>query len=137
MGIKAEKELVVIAKQSIGSVWLCIDADLDENEALGLIVAALNGRDCIVSPPISDPALVRDRLYGGWRCSEDPNRRHVYFCGLCYRWGVPEENRPATAEDRRRVWRRLFEANSGDDWIGGVFTSGAEEFVESQTEARG
>lgn len=100
--------------------WWCVPVSADEETALrkiaktfqiGLIV-----KDLVVK---GDLSLIRDRLYGGFRC-EDPARRHVCFITgqYTYVW----ENVPLTAEQRREMWEQLFaEQMPPDGFIGGGF----------------
>lgn len=84
--------------------WWCVAPEATEEDCLTAIMAE-------TISPVSDPALVRDRLYGGFHCQEEPGRRHVYFCTGQYTYLNPEENRPLDEEERRKVWKDLCEAN--------------------------
>lgn len=57
--------------------WICAEPDATEDE----VVAA--ARDA--GPPEDLPdELIRDRLFGGYRCERDPEARHIFFALGCY-----------------------------------------------------
>jgi hypothetical protein len=100
------KELQRVAFGLLGA-WICVPIDVDEDEAVEFAksVAALQ----------FPSHLVRDRLYGGFRC-DHPDKRHVYVASGQYTYlGT---NSPLSKEDRLDMWRELLE-NNPDDFLGG------------------
>lgn len=97
---------VLGAAWSLLGQWFCVRASTPEEPCLALIVEALG-----VSVPVRDPALIRDRLYGGFACEDYPDRRHVYMNTGAYTYTRPELNKPLTEDERRATWKDLIEAN--------------------------
>jgi len=121
MNLKKEDVLIVQAKLLGG--WICVDERLPEDEALDKIMERMRNPKSIISPPTSDKELLRDRLFGGFECAEDTNRRHIYFAQAHYTFIHPESNVPMAIEDRAKVWEELKDNNK---WIGGI------NFVEKE-----
>lgn len=73
--------------------------------------------------PENEPALVRDRLYGGFPC-EHPDKRHVCYNTMQYTYlGT---NIPLTPQERQEAWQVLLEANADSLFLGdGPFTADA------------
>lgn len=99
------------------ATWLCAPLDADEEEIVKMCAEHGTG-------PTSNLALVRDRLYGGFKC-EDPEKRHVCFATGQYTY--LGQNSALTDEDRQRHWEDLIEQSkdTGGFIGGGAFTSDA------------
>ena len=84
--------------------WWCADASASEDECLVEFYKASIA-------PVSNPDLIRDRMFGGFHCQEDSRRRHVYHSVGSYTYINPEENVPLSEEERASKWKELIEAN--------------------------
>lgn len=93
--------------------WFCFDVRGTEEDAIAYL---RENSGC----PVSEPALIKDRLYGGFHCGDSPHRRHVYFDLGAYTY--LGENSPLDVEDRAARWMEIREANP--EWDGeGLFAS--------------
>ena len=124
---------VLLINQTLFGAWLCVPSTRTEEELMPEIMRVLTGTNSVVDPPVTDPNLVKDRLYGGFQCELSDSRRHVFFALLQYTFtGV---NVPLTKEERIQIWHELFEANVEDNnqpTIGdGPFTADLEEALET------
>jgi hypothetical protein len=97
--------------------WFCVPVSLSEQEIVDQCVPGL-------AIPVTDPALIIDRFYGGFKCDHD-DRRHVYFCAGQYTYLNPEMNTPLDAERRSEQWGHLLEANADCYLADGPFTKDA------------
>lgn len=105
-----------IYKVSMGllGMWICAEknhADLEE-----IISFVWDGAfmDC-------PRDLIADRLYGGFACADDKNRRHIYFSAGQFTY--LGSNVKLTGSEREKMWKDLFEVNK-DNFIGdGIFTA--------------
>lgn len=85
--------------------WWCARADASEEECLAAFMQQSMA-------PVCDRELIRDRLFGGFPCGEDPSgRRHVYFAAGAYTYINPTANECMSEEQRREWWARLIEEN--------------------------
>jgi hypothetical protein len=119
MTTKIDHIKVLLINQTIFGGWFCIDKDLPEDEALTQIVDILQNGNTILEMPVQDKELVRDRLFGGFRCAEDNNRRHIYFALGNYTFCHPEMNRAHTQQDRDEDWTDLWNHSKPEDFIAG------------------
>lgn len=101
--------------------WWCFEPDVSEEEALKLVMEKRK-------LPVTDPALVRDRLFGYWPCSDErmvPGRRHVLFASGHYTFTNPHLNKPLSEDSRRELWADLVKENGepghglfSEPWVG-------------------
>jgi len=82
--------------------WWCAPADMSEDDCIKAIAAA-------TTAPVSDPELIRDRLYGGFGCATDAARRHFHFATGQYTY--LGENFPLSDDERRDHWKQLILIN--------------------------
>jgi len=122
----SESEIYCVSQGLLGA-WLCVPVSMSEDAALAGIIEKLHGSIC--EPPTWNPELIRDRLYGGFGCSES-DRRHVYFSEGQYTF--LGENGPLDASERANQWQVLIEKNcDGAGHRGdGPFTSDAPSTQE-------
>ena len=101
------------ASWSLLAEWWCVPKDSPPDQLIAVILMHS-------AIPVSDPALVRDRLYGGFAC-EDPRKRHVcYYTGQYTYLG---DNVPLTPQERQDGWHELLEENAEQSRPGdGPFT---------------
>lgn len=125
--MKLEQDKVYIIQQALLGGWFCIPDDMPEDTALTKIISLVNEREALLLEiPVSDPELVRDRLFGGFKCAEDENRRHVYFALGCYTFINSEKNTPLSAENRKEIWDTLTAKEHKNNFCGGTnFTKDA------------
>jgi hypothetical protein len=107
--------VVMVGFSLLGS-WFC--AHESATEAQVIEAARSHGL-----PAVPD-ALVRDRLYGGFKC-QDPTRRHIALDSGAYTYCDPNLNRPNTRRGER--WAELIEASEerGPYIGGGLFSDDA------------
>lgn len=101
--------------------WWCIPNDAAPARLIELILAH--------SPtPVNEPALVRDRLYGGFPCP-DRHKRHV--CYVTAQYTYLAQNVPLTPEQRQEGWHTLLTYNADAPFLGdGPFTDDAPRHGE-------
>lgn len=113
--MEKEKPLpkVFCLKMALLGEWWCADIASIEEEILKGIAAQCHA-------PVNDPALIKDRLYGGFRC-ENSERRHIWLNAGAYTYINPEANGPRNLEDRLEDWNMLLNGNTNKDdgFIGG------------------
>lgn len=132
METQLAKNEVILAAQSLLAGVFCVDKDIAEDEALDKIVAILRNGRTLLEMPVRDKELVRDRLFGGFRCGGDENRRHIYFALGHYTFLNRENNRPMGEAERAEVWHELRHENP-DTFLGdGPFCE-----IELETEKGG
>lgn len=103
-----------IVRMALLGAWVCGKVDSDENAFIDFV---RNNTGC---PPGLSDELIADRLYGGFHCGEEPDRRHAYFALGEYTY--INENWPN--EGRSESWAKLIDANP--EWDGqGPFCSDA------------
>lgn len=95
--------------------WWCVPVDMstiEEQEFLKKLRTKLG--DNFVPCPIE---YIRDRLYGGFLCSDCEHRRHVAFNTGQYSYTGAQhgEFRPLDSSERIEQWELLREPN---EWIG-------------------
>jgi hypothetical protein len=104
--LKSNKVLSV--SRSLLGAWFCVPESIPEEDALGQIWDMI--QSSILEVPGGKKELLRDRLFGGFDCTEK-HRRHVYFAQSCYTVINPELNKPLSDESRKNVWKILIEHN--------------------------
>ena len=92
--------------------WWCVPVNLDEDTAAQVIMDGSQIR--LIEGITLD--LVKDRLYGGFRCGEHDTHRHVHFSTGQYTYlGTNSPN-----YGRDETWATIIEANADDGpFIGG------------------
>ncbi len=110
-----EGKVVRAGRWGLLGCWYCVPVDLSEDE---IVKQLLDG----VGAPVTDPALIKDRCYGGFFCERE-DRRHVYFNAGQYTYVNPENNKPLDRMDRARSWAKLLEQNPGQFLGDGPFTA--------------
>jgi hypothetical protein len=116
---------------SLLSEWWCVPADMTEPEQDAFLRELARQ---VMTPNVIPICLVRDRLFGGFRCAES-GRIHVGFLTGCYTYTNPELNEPMGEAYRAEKWAELLAENTGDHrWMGhvGPFTQGAPEPAPAQ-----
>ena len=100
--------------------WWCVPISADINEVLTKIMATTT------APSVSSE-LVRNRLYGGFKCNDHTDCRHVAFNTGQFTWLNPEDNTLLTAEERCEFWKEAIDASreSGQFIGGGLFCEDA------------
>ena len=106
---------VYVLRQSLLGGWFCIYDKSSEDEVLDKIIEILP--KTLIQPPVIDKELIRDRLFGGFICNDDKNRRHVYFALGYYTFLNPEKNVPLLDIEREEIWRDL--KSGGNIFLGG------------------
>jgi hypothetical protein len=103
------------------SAWICVPFDATDAECA-------EAARCMAACPMTVPdALVVDRLYGGFKCGNSDDRRHVFVASGEYTYfGV---NEPNGAEQRAETWRELI-ARDNHYVGGGPFTADAPTLEE-------
>lgn len=90
--------------------WYCVSKDASEDSVAKSIRLA--------APPGIPLDLVKDRLFGGFKCDK-ADRRHVNFeCGH-YTYTQPEANTPMCVDERHTIWKRLLDPHDENNFIGG------------------
>lgn len=136
IGPSAESRKPITAESPIQRVgwsllleWWCVPVGASEDDVLDAIGNEFSWSDGSRVPNI----LLRDRLYGGFRC-ECAERRHVAFNTGAYTYTNPHLNTPQTVDERLEDWRKLMAENTADEnrYIGGgPFCEDAPEANES------
>ncbi len=108
---KIEKA-AIMTNWSLLTEWFCIDTEKSEEEILADIMADNH-------LPTKDPALVKDRCFGGFRCRDYPHRRHVHLNAGAYTY--IGSNSPYGSEERLMDWNVLLNENTDaeEGFIGG------------------
>lgn len=91
----------VVTQRGLLGGWLCASPEATDAD---LITSARKLNDLDVPD-----ALVLDRLFGGFRCGDYPERRHIYYAIGWYTFLNPSANEPMTPADRAAVWAELME----------------------------
>ena len=101
--------------------WWCVPVNADQDTILRKIADTSQEISLIIN---GDLKLIRDRLYGGFRC-EDQTRRHVCFSTGQYAY--LGGNVLLNTEERRKQWEELLAENAlPNGYIGGgLFTEDA------------
>lgn len=97
--------------------WFCIHEDMPEEDALDYLWNKIKNGGTILEIPTDDKELFRDRLFGGWSCADDPNRRHIYFAQSRYTFLGSSQN-PLSDIDRKEIFQTLYEKNKKEHFIG-------------------
>jgi len=106
--------------------WWCVPVDMthgEEDRFLEKMQNKVLGKDFARCPL----AFIRDRLYGGFPCSDSESRRHVAFSTGQFSFIQAEHGDywPLVASDRAGEWDKLRGQN---EWIGqGPFVNDAGE----------
>lgn len=96
------------------SEWWCVPVGANEEKVLEKI-AKVSQIGLVVK---GDLSLIKDRLYGGFKCEEE-NKRHVFFATGNYTY--LGENSEAEPSHRQEDWKKLLTAGNG--FVGGgLFT---------------
>lgn len=97
--------------------WFCVHEEMSEDGALDYLWNKIKAGGTILEVPTEDKELFRDRLFGGYVCVKDPDRRHVYFSLGSYAF-LGGEQAPMSREDRQGVWQTLRKGNPEEQFIG-------------------
>lgn len=97
--------------------WLCISEEMTENEALDYLWDKIKNGPTILEIPTDDKELFRDRLFGGFQCADDSNRRHVYFALSHYTFLRERDQQPMSDEGRNKQFHELIEKNPNSKLI--------------------
>lgn len=110
-----EKGAILVARWGLLGVWFCVDRDEDRERIIDEVRTHF---------PAVARCLIPDRLFGGFPCGDDPDRRHILWDAGAYTYTTPEANRPLTEAERRERWGKLFNPPEGDNGFigGGPFT---------------
>ena len=121
---KIDSASVVRVSWSLLGEWWCVDIAAPPDEIAETIAASTEF-----------PAdLVADRLFGGFRCAEDDDRRHIHYAAGHFCYSNPECNTLLKPHERHGVWDELIELNKGKN---GRFVGGgpfADDAPEQQSE---
>jgi hypothetical protein len=104
---------VYCCNQSLLGAWFCIDERVPEEENFKKIFEKIHSSNSILETP-GGIELLKDRLYGGFRCAQDENRRHVYFNLSQYSFTQPDANVHLTLEERTSWFNRMMEEPLND-----------------------
>lgn len=103
--------------------WWCVAEDLtaqEQEEMVLFLRSETFAKECPME-------FIRDRLYGGFPCGNDPSRRHVYFALGSYSHTAASEGDFYPNDLRDEDWQTLCEKNSEHPWVGGgPFCEGSE-----------
>jgi hypothetical protein len=116
--------------------WWCVPIDMNSQETYVMVNKI---RDRLGSSFENCPSLyLEERLFGGFECAEDKERRHVYFSTGSFSFLVAERDEfwPLSPGDRRDVWRDLFKGNKPEHRLGdGPFTHDYPKIELEETDA--
>ena len=115
--VKLEKNKIYPMSMGIFGGWFCVHEDMSENDALDWLWDKIKSGGTILEIPTDDKELFRDRLFSGFQCADDPERRHVYFSLLHYTF-LGGGQSPMTGEDRAIRFRELIEKNPHTKFVG-------------------
>lgn len=110
----AKKKIQPVGKFGLLGCWLCIPLDADKKE----VVKCAKDRAALSF----DEDLIKDRLYGGFKCS-DPNKRHVFISAGQFTY--LGKNRKLEPQDRFEQWYKLLKENPDHFIGGGLFSEDA------------
>jgi len=111
---------------SLLAQWACVPVDLTEEEEQQFLedARASMGSDFAACPL----EYVRDRMFGGFLCPDNPNRRHVCYSTGSYSFLAAREGRfwPLDANRRAEIFAEIRTANADQPMPtpGGPFTEG-------------
>lgn len=106
------KPKIQMVRWALLSEWWCAPIDADENE-IAKLVAEMSQVGLVVKGNLE---LIKDRLYGGFKC-EEADKRHIFFATGNYTYlGT---NSAVEAADREQDWARLLENGNSNNFIGG------------------
>lgn len=86
---------IVRAAWGLFGSWYCAPLDTSDEDVAAAVIAK-------EGDPNYDMTLTPSRLFGGYRCADDPNRRHVYHAGGLYTY--TGTNYPLSRIERAGHW---------------------------------
>lgn len=115
--VELDKNEIYPAGIGVLGGWFCVHEDMSEDEALDWLWNKIKAGGTILEIPTEDKELFRDRLFGGWQCGDDPNRRHIYFAQAHYTF-LGGTQTPLSDTDRKKMFQELYEKNPKERFIG-------------------
>ena len=108
--VKLEKNEIYPMSTGIFGGWFCIHEEISEDEAVEHLWNKIKTGPTILEIPTDDKELFKDRLFGGFMCADDSDRRHVYFA-LSYYTFLSREQESLSDDDRVGIFKMLIEKN--------------------------
>lgn len=131
--INLESGKIYPVSMALLGAWFCIEITMSEQSIADFLWDKIKYDNNILEIPTENKALFKDRLFGGFRCADDANRRHIYFA-LGYYTFLGGEQSPMSKKDRGSVFKELIEHNKST-WLGdGPFTNDYKPYQVEQGE---
>lgn len=116
-----KKDEVYIVSQAVLGGWFCVDIRIPEDEILDKLwdmIKENQSRGLLIEIPTDNKTFFKDRLFGGFACELEPNRRHIYFALSWYTF-LGGGQVPLSDKDRKTVWNNLFDHKENWDTFTG------------------
>jgi len=113
------------------SEWYCVADDVTEEEFLSWYFGGKNK----TAPDNATKGMVAGRMYGGFLCGDNPNRRHLFHNAGAYTY--TGYNRLAEKQDRLDFWAESITTQEKASYPipiaeGNIFTQELEEYYENR-----